>query len=113
MTTPEVALPSREVSGLIQERPTEVPLEVERVPGVQTVKTQVTAKVTDDKTGKPLIQPTPTQVTTISVPATPAQLSSWSQGSSTQSLTWFAKFWLRMVKKALNLGWKIVGKGEA
>jgi hypothetical protein len=100
---------------VIQEQPRVSP-EIERVPdipGVQTVKVQVTAKVTDDKTGKPLIQPASTQATTISVPATPQQLSSWSQGSPSQSLTWFAKFWLRMVKKALNLGWRIVGKGEA
>lgn len=113
MTTPEVLQPKSEVTDTIQEIQTEVPVNVESIPGVKVTPTQITAKVTDDKTGKPLTQPVPTQTTTITVPATPTQLTNWSQGTSSQSLTWFANFWLRMVKKALALGWKIVGKGES
>jgi hypothetical protein len=53
----------------------------------------------------------PTQTITISIPATPTQLLDWSKGAPSESLTWFALFWLRMIKKAVHYGWRVVVKG--
>jgi hypothetical protein len=78
--------------------------------GVQVRQTQVTAQVTDDQ-GRQLIQAPATQVVTIQIPAPQAQLADWSHGSPASSLTWLATFWLRMIKKALHFGWRIVTKG--
>lgn len=94
----------------VQERVTEIPPEVERAGG-QRVPTQVTAQVTDDK-GQPLIQAPATQTVTVQIPASQSQLDDWSHGSPTSSLTWFATFWLRLIKKALHFGWKIIRRGS-
>lgn len=97
---------------IVEERPeqVEIPPEVERATGAVATKTQVTAQVTDD-TGAPLIQTPPTQVVTIQIPASPIQLADWSKGSPSQSLTWFATFWLRIIKKAFHFGWRVITKG--
>jgi hypothetical protein len=77
-----------------------------------TPQTQVTAQVTDDA-GQKLIQTPATQQVTIQVPADPVQLDDWSKGSPFDTLTWFATFWLRMIKKAAHFGWRVVtGKGK-
>ncbi len=93
----------------VTERPVEVPPEVERA-GAQAVPTQFTAQVTDDA-GQQLIQAPATQVITIQIPAAQSQLEDWSHGSPADSLTWFALFWLRMIKKALHFGWRIITGG--
>lgn len=93
----------------VVERPTEIPKEVERVPGVTTTHSQVAAQVSDDQ-GKPLIQTPATQTITIQIPADTSQLMDWAKGAPTSSITWFAIFWLRMIKKALHFGWKTVFK---
>jgi hypothetical protein len=88
----------------------EIPPEVERATGATPTQTQVTAQVTDD-TGKPLISPTVPKAVTVQVPASPSQLDEWSKGSPTASLTWFATFWLRIIKKAFHFGWRVITKG--
>lgn len=50
---------------------------------------------------------------TLQTPADTTTLTGWSKGSITNSLTWFALFWLRMIKKAIHFGWKVVGKSNA
>lgn len=90
----------------VQERLTEVPPEVERA-GARPVPSQVTAQVTDD-TGQQLIQTPATQAITIQIPAPQNQLADWSHGSPSSSLTWFATFWLRIIKKALHFGWRVI-----
>ncbi len=93
----------------IEERPEAVePLT--RVEELERVPTQVTAQVTDDA-GRQLIQTPATQVVTIQIPAAQAQLEDWSHGSPSNSLTWFATFWLRMIKKALRFGWRVITRG--
>ena len=79
--------------------------------GVTAVPTQVTAQVTDDKTGQPLMQSPVTQTVTITIPASPAQLTDWSKGSPSDSLTWLATFWLRIMKKAFHFGWRVMQGG--
>jgi hypothetical protein len=92
--------------GLIKERPEEVPPEVERV-GVKPTQTQFKAQVTDDK-GQPLIQTPQTQTVTVKIPATQTQLDTWAKGPAENALTWFAVFWIRIIKKALHFGWKMI-----
>lgn len=84
----------------------EVPPHIERE-GVTPAQTQVTAQVTDDS-GQGLIQTPATQVVTIQIPAAQDQLEDWSHGSPASSLTWFATFWLRMIRKAIHFGWRII-----
>jgi hypothetical protein len=85
----------------------EIPPHVERS-GVSATPSQFTAQVTDDQ-GQPLIKPTPTR--TVKVPVEKEKLEGLSKGAPTSSITWFASFWLRMIKKARHFGWKIIGKG--
>lgn len=79
-------------------------------PEVQATPSRFTAQVTDDS-GRQLIQTPATQVVTIQIPAAQAQLEDWSHGSPSNSLTWFATFWLRMIKKALRFGWRVITRG--
>lgn len=93
----------------VEQRPEDMPevsRELEKA-GVRTTKSQFTAQVTDDQ-GKQLTQSPATQVVTIQIPAAQAQLEDWSHGSPANSLTWFATFWLRLIKKALHFGWRVV-----
>ncbi|OGM19231.1 hypothetical protein A2955_00650 [Candidatus Woesebacteria bacterium RIFCSPLOWO2_01_FULL_37_19] len=111
-----VATPEREKPQSIEPIVKEVPETPEQTPamteaGVQSVATQVTAQVTDDTTGQHLIQTPATQTVTITIPTTEDQLSDWAKGPAESSLTWLAFFWLRIVKKALYFGWKVITKG--
>lgn len=96
---------------LVKERPTdmEIPPELERGGTVTRVPSQFQAKVVDD-TGKPLIQTPQTKTVTIQVPATQKQLEDWSKGDSENAITWFAVFWIRLIKKGLHFGWRMIKK---
>ncbi len=99
--------PERE-STEIKERPEEAsPLIIERKEVVTPVLTQFTKQVKSDG-GKPLISSPATPGKTIQLPADPTQLTTQSKGSVNDSVTWLANFWLRMIKKALYFGWKIL-----
>lgn len=87
----------------------EIPPHIERE-GVASAQGQVTAQVTDDS-GQQLIQTPQAKTVTLETPADEVQLESWSHGSPTSALTWFANFWLRLIKKAVRFGWRIVSKG--
>lgn len=76
--------------------------------GIKVVQKTFKAQVSD-KTGKPIIQTPPAQVVTVTPPADNVTLTSWSKGSVSSSLTWLGAFWLRVVKKALYFGWRIIG----
>lgn len=101
----------------VKEIPTDMELaeKLQQAVQAQTTQTDFTAQVTDDS-GQPIIQPTQTSTVTVKVPATFAQLTQWAKGSPVNALTWFAWFWLRVVKKGLRFGWKLVqgkvGSGE-
>lgn len=92
--------------------PEEFPEEVERKDGVKVVRSQITAKVTDDS-GKPLITSPVTKTVSITIPADDQKLTSLSRGSTNDAITWFAMFWLRMIKKAIHFGWKILKKDSS
>ncbi len=96
---------------LVKERPTdvEIPPELERGGIVQRVQSQFKSQVTDDK-GNPLIQTPQTQTVTIQIPASQQQLEDWAKGNPDNALTWFAVFWIRLIKKALHFGWRMIKK---
>ena len=100
----------------IETRAEELPEEVEAIERVSRTQVQASAKMPTDDIGKVLTQTPPTQTATVTIPASPQQLTDWSKGSPTSALTWLAYFWLRIIKKALHFGWRIVermkGGGE-
>ena len=106
--TPEQEKQTPSPESVLKEIPQEpeVPKEIVQE-GVAVRPTQFTAQVVDD-TGAPLVQSPATNTITITLPASPQQLSDWSKGSPSLSLTWFASFWLRIIKKALLFGWNVV-----
>lgn len=77
--------------------------------GIKVVQKTFKAQVNDNH-GKPVTSTPPTQVVSVTPPADPTTLTTWSQGSTDSSLTWLAFFWLRILKKAAHFGWKIMGK---
>ena len=79
--------------------------------GVKVVQKNFTAQIKGDK-GQPLIQTPPAQVITIQPPADSPTLTTWSKGSIASSLTWLGMFWIRVIKKAIHFGWRVVGKTQ-
>ena len=108
--TPEILRPEAPVQ--IQERQEEfiVPENLQSS-GVQVVQKTFTAQVKDDK-GQPVIQTPPTQVVTVQPPYDQTTLATQAKGPTTSSATWLSAFWIRVIKKALHFGWKIVGGGN-
>ena len=86
-----------------------VPETLQQKTGVQVVQKNFKPQVKDDH-GQPLVQVPPTQVVTVQPPADDTTLTNWSKGSITSSQSWLGMFWLRIIKKAISLGWKIIGK---
>jgi len=109
MATPEIPIGEPRV----QERAEEFVVdETLKNAGAQVVQKTFKAQVKDDK-GQPLIQTPPTQVVNITPPAPQPTLTSWAKGPITLSLTWLGAFWLRILKKALHFGWRVIGKQNA
>lgn len=107
------ATPEIEKQPQVEARPEEfiVPETLQQA-GVKVVQKTFKAQVKDDK-GQPLIQTPPTQVVNITPPASQPTLTSWAKGPITSSLTWLGAFWLRILKKALHFGWRVIGKQNA
>ena len=80
--------------------------------GIEATEKAFTATVKDKK-GQNLIQTPATKQVTVQLPSDQPTLTTQAKGSTTSSATWFASFWLRMVKRALHFGWKIAGRGES
>jgi hypothetical protein len=95
----------------VEERPEDADaLRIERKEVVTPTPSQFKAQV-NDEAGKPLIQTPQNQVQTITLPADPAALEQLGKGGAEESLTWFGVYWLRMFKKAINMGWNwLVGQ---
>lgn len=105
--TPEIPRPEQPQ---VKERQEEfVVPETVQSSGVKVVQKTFKTQVSDDS-GQPLIQTPPTQVITVTPPADDTTLTAWSKGDTTSAKTWWAKFWLRVIKKAMHFGWKLVGK---
>ncbi|QQG41782.1 MAG: hypothetical protein HYV90_00510 [Candidatus Woesebacteria bacterium] len=104
--TPEILRP--DVPQVVERQEEFVVPETLSGSGVKVVQKNFKAQVNDDK-GSPVIQTPPTQVITVQPPADPATLTTWSKGDTTSGATWLGAFWLRVIKKALHFGWKILG----
>lgn len=78
-----------------------------RETGVEKVETAFTANIKDGQ-GQPLVQTPQAQAVAIQVPATQTQLTQTAKGSSEESITWWALFWIRAIQKAIHFGKRIV-----
>ena len=79
--------------------------------GVVPVHSNFSATVQDDQ-GHHMVQAPATQTITIQIPNTQSQLDDWSKGDPTDSATWYAIFWLRLIKKAIHFGWRTIFPGQ-
>ena len=111
MTTPEIP----KVGGAA-EQPVDKKIEQEqpvaKIPEVQEqavpqTPPPATVQPADDQTQQP-VQDDTVQTVTITVPATPQQLDDWAKGDPEESITWFAFYWIRMIKKALLHGYRVI-----
>jgi len=107
--TPEIPRPEPQVQE-VKEAEFIVP-ETLNQSGIKVVQKNFTAQVKGDK-GQPLIQTPPEQVITVQPPADAETLSAWSKGPTESSLTWLGKFWIRVIKRALYFGWRVIGKTQ-
>lgn len=78
--------------------------------GIRAVEREFKTPVTDDH-GQPMIASPTLQKISITLPTTQGQLLAWAKGPISDSLTWFAAFWLRMIKKAIYFGWNLISGG--
>ena len=114
MTTPEVKQPAEQQSpqAIIKEQET-----LKELPSVEEKATTVIPGQIAAQVGSQSAQPassTPAAPTiTITIPASPQQLEDWSKGSPEDSITWFAFYWIRMIKKAFFYGWRVITGGSA
>jgi hypothetical protein len=106
--TPEILRPE---APQIQERAEEFPETIQQIQGAKVVQKTFKTQVTDDK-GAPVIQTPPAQVISVTPPSDQTTLTKQAKGDTTSSLTWLAAFWLRVIKKAIHFGWKIIGKEQ-
>jgi hypothetical protein len=106
-TNPELPRPPE--TPLIKEHAEEFPETIQQIQGAKVVQKTFKTQVTDDN-GQPIIQATPTQVITVQPPSDTATLTQQAKGSTTSGATWIAAFWLRIIKKAIHFGWKLIGK---
>lgn len=84
-----------------------IPETLQQKTGVQVVQKNFKPQI-KNSSGQPLIQTPPVQVITVQPPADDVTLIGWSKGPITSSQSWLGKFWIRIIKKALALGWKII-----
>ncbi len=102
-------LPEREPRKNPYENPSEAsPLTIERKEVVTPVPTQFKAQVTDDK-GNPIISTPETEKADIVIPEINKEtLETTIKGDKEESAVWSAAYWLRMFKKAIFFGWKVL-----
>lgn len=91
----------------VKEHPEEIEVPKSLKGEIEKVETVYTATVKDDK-GKPITSGPATQDVTVQIPQDQAALTALSKGKVGDSITWFGMFWLRMIKKALHFGKRIV-----
>ena len=85
-------------------------LTIERKEVVTPIPITFQKQVKSDS-GKPLMETSPTsEKLKITIPKQPVELEKLSKGSISDSLTWFAAFWIRMIKKAIYYGYRIFVK---
>ena len=104
--------PEKEVRQDVKFQPEDAsPLDIEKKEVISPVPSQFTKQVKSDD-GQILTQSQPSTTVTITLPADQTKLAGLSKGSAGDSITWFTAFWLRMIKKAIHFGWRIIGKKQ-
>ena len=106
-------LPEREPVKNKYENPEEAsPLNIERKEVVTPVPTQFKAQVTDDK-GNPIISTPQTTKVDIIIPEINREtLEIKIKGNTEEASVWSAGYWLRIFKKAIYFGWKVLFDGN-
>lgn len=102
-------LPEREPIKNKYENPEEAsPLNIERKEVVTPVPTQFKAQVADDQ-GNPIIStPQTTKIDIIIPEVNKETLEVRIKGNIEESSVWSAGYWLRIFKKAIYFGWKVL-----
>lgn len=113
MTTPEI----KEEPKIDQPTPSETPVQKEQAPITEVreeattlTPSQITQQADDATQQQPVQDDTATPVITITVPATTQQLEDWAKGPAENTLTWIAFYWIRMIKKAILHGWRVIAE---
>lgn len=105
--TPEVLRPEAPV---VTERQEEfVVPETLSGSGVKVVPKNFQAQVKNDKGVSVIQTPPPQVITTVKPPGDTVTLTQQAKGNTTSSVTWLAAFWLRIIKKAMHFGWRVIG----
>lgn len=102
-------LPEREPRKNVYENPSEAsPLNIERKEVVTPIPTQFKAQVTDDK-GNKLITTLENKKADIVIPEINREtLEVKVKGDTENSSVWSAGYWIRILKKAIYFGWKVI-----
>lgn len=88
-----------------------IPEGVAKEANIQQVETAASANIKVG--GQQAIQTPQDQTITITLPSDPQVLMQQTKkGNIVDALTWFAAYWLRMVKKAAHFGWKVIVKTQ-
>ena len=111
MTSPEIKVETPPQVEHIPEQFKETP--VEQAEGIQAVQVHPpTPPVVQTQSGQQIVAvPAPPSGPSITLPSDPAVLSSQSHGSASDSTTWNAWFWLRLMKKAIAKQIAVLIKG--
>ncbi len=114
-TAPEIERPQPETSvapdkfdEAIVARQTEVAHKLEGLEGYLEKIERTPGQVTSDDGKQPLLTPTQTQPTTITIPLTEEEVKHGLHHKIIDSVRWLATWSLRMIKKAALLGIKVV-----
>lgn len=102
-------LPEREPRKNQYENPEEAtPLTIERKEVVTPIPSQFKAQVTDDD-GNPIISTPQTTKADIVIPEVSREvLDEKAKGDINEAHVWSAAYWIRIFKKAVYFGWKVL-----
>ncbi|HLD92057.1 MAG TPA: hypothetical protein VI795_01535 [Patescibacteria group bacterium] len=103
-------LPEREPAKNKYENPEDISaLNIERKEVITPVPTQFKAKVTDDK-GQKLVESVDDKRFKIEIPQVGREQmeEGIKKGNKEDAKTWSIAYWLRIFKKAIYYGWKVV-----
>lgn len=102
-------LPEREPVNNKYENPEEASaLNIERKEVVTPVATHFKAQVTDDNGNNLIKTPEDDRVDIVIPEVSKESLENKTKGDKSDSSVWSAGYWLRIFKKALYYGWKVV-----
>jgi hypothetical protein len=95
--------------GVVQEQAPRPESYLERLEkhNVQIRPDDVQQPVVGDQ-GQILAQPIPSNIPTITIPANQQQIMEWAKGPDDKAITWLSRYWIRMIKKAVHYGWRLI-----